>query len=189
MAINNKHIWWILIIVVILIGCIPAVDENTPTATVEVPAATATDFPTPTTTPTPTPSFEFGEPDAPLVDTRTHDVLLDTQVPLRDPIDLALRLLGKENIARTLPPPTSNFEVGDSSQFWTGNNDTAQKRQLDATLQYVTDHVYFWIEDSISFRANDLRELTETFEAEIYPITRALFGSEWSPGVDGDEHI
>ena len=34
-----------------------------------------------------------------------------------------------------------------------------------------------------------MRDIAETFETQIYPTTRAFFGSEWTPGVDGDPHL
>ncbi len=69
------------------------------------------------------------------------------------------------------------------------NSDTNQNFQVDAKLAYVTDHVYFWIEDNVSYRKSELVELVETFEDQIYPTTRSFFGSEWTPGVDGDPHV
>ena len=35
----------------------------------------------------------------------------------------------------------------------------------------------------------DLRDLADAFEYHIYPTDRSFFGSEWTPGVDGDPHI
>ncbi|MCH7479782.1 MAG: immune inhibitor A [Chloroflexi bacterium] len=123
------------------------------------------------------------------MDTTTLDTLTDTTVPIRDLVDVARRLWGIDDIPRALPPVTSYRQVGDQEGFWVTNNDTAEQRQISATLQYVTEHVYFWIEDSVSFDPGDVQALTETFENEIYPTNRAFFGSEWSPGVDGDPHI
>ena len=34
-----------------------------------------------------------------------------------------------------------------------------------------------------------LKQLVDTFENQIYPRNRAFFGSEWTPGVDGDPHL
>ena len=36
---------------------------------------------------------------------------------------------------------------------------------------------------------NDMKKLMDTFESQIYPKDREFFGSEWTPGIDGDEHI
>ena len=56
-------------------------------------------------------------------------------------------------------------------------------------LRYVTDHAYFWVGEDVTYGESDLEELAEAFENEIYPTTREFFGSEWNPGIDGDEHI
>jgi len=53
----------------------------------------------------------------------------------------------------------------------------------------MTDHAYYWIEDGVRFKDKELERLAETFENQIYPINRSHFGSEWSPGVDGDPHV
>jgi hypothetical protein len=62
-------------------------------------------------------------------------------------------------------------------------------RETWATLQYVTDHAYFWIQDNVDYKPSDLETLARTFETVIYPVNRDFFGSEWTPGVDGDPHL
>jgi hypothetical protein len=43
-----------------------------------------------------------------------------------------------------------------------------------------------WVQEDVSFDRAALIRSADTFTSHIYPTTRALFGSEWSPGVDGD---
>jgi len=69
------------------------------------------------------------------------------------------------------------------------DTDTNENFQVLATLEYVTDHVFFWIENGITFKGDHLEKLVETFENEIYPTNRNFFGEEWSPGVDADPHL
>ena len=69
------------------------------------------------------------------------------------------------------------------------NTDTNENFKVSATLQYITDHVYFWIGDDVEFDSDALADITETFENKIYPTDREFFGSEWTPGVDNDPHI
>ncbi|MFN2197115.1 MAG: hypothetical protein ACK2UW_13435 [Anaerolineales bacterium] len=126
---------------------------------------------------------------APDVPTDTLSTLENTIVPINDLRDLARRLEGKENIPLTLEPPAAPLQVGDQQSFWVSNVDTNRNFQIDATLQYVTDHLYFWIEDGIRYSDNDLQKLANTFENEIYPRNREFFGSEWTPGVDDDPHL
>jgi immune inhibitor A len=120
--------------------------------------------------------------------TDTIRTLKDTVIPINDPIEIAHRLLGLDNLSRSLAPVTSFLSVGAEQSFWVGN-DNVSNTQVKATLQYVTEHAYFWIENGVRYRTQDLRQLAEAFENQIYPTDRAFFGSEWTPGVDGDQHI
>jgi hypothetical protein len=122
------------------------------------------------------------------VPTDTLVILENTIVPINDPRELAFRLEGKSDIPLTLPA-SGPRQLGDEQSFWVIDSDTDENFQIEATLQYITDHVYFWIENGVSFDAQDVADLAETFENQIYPTNRAFFGSEWNPGVDEDPHI
>ncbi len=145
--------------------------------------------PLPQSTPTPLPITPLDQAASPRVFDETLKILDESIVPVNDLLDLAQRLEGKQDIPVTMDPPTSPRKVGERSQFWVSNVDTNHNFQVETTLEYVTDHLYFWIEDGISFNNNDLRRLAETFEDSIYPTNREFFGSEWTPGVDGDPHL
>lgn len=123
------------------------------------------------------------------VQLNTLDTLENTVVPINDLIDLAIRLKGETNIPATLPAPTTPLKVGDQKEFWITNADTNKSSKTAATLRYVTDHVYFWIENGVSYDNNELKSLAETFENKIYPTNREFFGSEWSPGIDNNPHL
>lgn len=110
-------------------------------------------------------------------------------VPINDPRDLARRLEGKLNIPETVPAPSVPLTVGAKRTFFAANVDTNANFEVQATLQYVTDHLYFWIQDGVSYDARALQRLCETFETKIYPTNREFFGSEWTPGIDNDPHL
>jgi hypothetical protein len=97
-------------------------------------------------------------------------------------------LLNLEYLSATVSPAASIQDIGAHQSFWVGNGEVADFR-VQATLRHITDHAYFWIEDGVQFSQSDLSALAENFENQIYPTNRAFFGSEWSPGVDGDPHI
>lgn len=118
----------------------------------------------------------------------TLETLSDTIVPNNDPLELAERLRGLNNIPATVPDLTE-YQVGDTKQFWVTNVDTNENFRITAELGYETDHVYFWIEQGVKYRPGDLSRLVETFENEIYPTNREFFGPEWSPGIDENEHL
>lgn len=140
--------------------------------------------PEPRETPTPFSS----EPADPLAED-TLNALEQEIVPINDAVDLAARLLGKTNIPATVEPPAQPFQVGDSKSFWVTNSDTAQQRQVNATLRYLNDVVSFWIEDGVVYDQSELKRLADTFAEKMYPTNREFFGSEWSPGIDGDPRL
>lgn len=123
------------------------------------------------------------------IDTETLETLRNTIVPINDPADLAKRLKGILSIP--LPPDTPQkvHRVGASDTFFVKDVDTAGTFTVDASLRFITPHVYFWIEDGVDFDQEALRKLSQAFENKIYPTNREFFGEEWSPGIDGDEHI
>lgn len=120
---------------------------------------------------------------------QTLQSLEDTVVPVNDPRSLAQRLLGVEDIPLTVPPPAAPLQVGAREQFWLTDTSTNRTFQVEAVLRYITDHLYFWIEDGVRYDQEELRAIAEEFERKIYPTNRAFFGTEWSPGVDGDPHL
>jgi hypothetical protein len=141
---------------------------------------------------------DFGTPTAepevtrPPVDESTNETALtlgNAVVPENDPYDLACRLKGICNVPETLDPPAVPFKVGDKQKFWISNSNTDENFQIEAELLYITPHTYFWAENPRDVNMNDLKRLMDTFEEKIYPTDREFFGSEWTPGVDGDPHI
>jgi hypothetical protein len=136
-----------------------------------------------------TPVVEVTRP--PLVDVPidTLETLQTTIVPENNPVELACRLEGKCNIPETLDPPLAPRQVGEQDEFWATDVGTNENFRLTATLEYVTPHVYFWVENGVNFDEDEMKSLVDTFENQMYPTNREFFGSEWSPGIDGDEHI
>lgn len=119
----------------------------------------------------------------------TLELLQNTIIPPSDFIDLARRLEHLENIPDSLPPPLVPFEIGTTEEFWVRNTDTNENFLVTARLEYITEHLYFWIQQGVRFKRSDLERLANTFEDQIYPTNRAFFGSEWTPGIDSDPHV
>ncbi len=76
--------------------------------------------------------------------------------------------------------------------------DSVARSQLSAVLVKTTSQNYFYIEkgwwDSQvpakqSEILGNLGVLSQEFESKIYPTLTSTFGSEWKPGVDGDNKI
>lgn len=110
-------------------------------------------------------------------------------VPLNDPIDLAQRLEGKTNIPKIIDGQAPVYQLGDEKSFYLTESVSNETFQVQTKLRYITDHLYFWIEDGVLYDQQALQRLCEAFENQIYPTDRAYFGEEWSPGVDNDPHL
>ncbi len=130
------------------------------------------------------------------VSTETLKILKEEVVPTNDLILLAQRLEGKGEIPLTIESeqslllqPGFPYQTGNQDSFWVTNSDTNDSFQVYSSLKYITDHVYFWVEDGIIYDPDHLARLAEEFDKVIYPTTQAFFGSEWSPGIDGDAHL
>ncbi|HET7012071.1 MAG TPA: hypothetical protein VFI11_14945 [Anaerolineales bacterium] len=147
----------------------------------------------------PTPSFETLEPGETQVPRQVTPVppqaramleaLSEEVVPIADPVSLTERLQGVKDIPRVLAEDADPIPLGTRQTFWATDVDTDENFQLQARLAYATDHVYFWIEDGVEYDQGELEALVDEFEQETYPTNREFFGSEWSPGVDGDPHL
>ena len=147
----------------------------------------ATSFPF--VTATPEAPIVVNRPLAQIIPADTITILENTIVPENNLPDLACRLSGKCNLPLTLDPPAIPPQIGGKQTFWVTNVDTHENFQVTASLRYISTHVYFWVQDDVDYRLKKLKSLAEAFENQIYPTDRAFFGSEWTPGVDGDSHI
>ena len=119
----------------------------------------------------------------------TASILNESLVPEADPIDLAQRLAGKVNVPETLIDTEAPHAVGAQKSFWIMDTDTTETSQVEATLRYVGEHVYIWVENQVRFKESSVSKLGDTIDQDIVPTNRAFFGTEWNPGVDGDERF
>jgi len=78
------------------------------------------------------------------------------------------------------------------------NFDASDRTQITTTLIKATNNLYFYIEKpwwDLQPQAKqteilaDLDSLSSEFDNKIYPTLTSVFGSEWKPGVDGDNRI
>jgi immune inhibitor A len=177
--------------------------NRTPTSTqqgltpVAMPTATPSTFNTlspgqPTSTPAVIESIEpENTPDEVALEGADETLfsLLSEEVPINDPIELAERLGGKEDIPDTLLDLGGPYKIGAKKDFWVTNVDSNRNFQVTAVLRYASMNTYFWIEEGVDFDQDDLTALGETFDHVIIPTNREFFGMEWRPGIDGDPHI
>lgn len=116
-------------------------------------------------------------------------ILEAAEIPVRDLVDLARRLKGIDEVPTPPPGPAQPIPIGTTESFFVLNSDTEEHARVRAVLRAATPHVYFWIQDGVPFDDVALRETVDRFEEATYPTNRAFFGSEWTPGVDGDPHL
>ena len=120
----------------------------------------------------------------------TIESILEAQIPEADQAELVVRLGGVTGpIPDTVPARAVPYAVGDRETFWASNTDTNESFRVEASLVYLTDHSYFWVETGVRLDEEELKRLADDFEYHIYPTVRAFFGSEWSPGIDNDPRI
>ncbi len=143
---------------------------------------------TPTTSDFPVPTDVVRTPVS-AVPANTLEMLKQVQVLENDPRELACKLKGVCNVAETLEPPAKPRIEGEKDKFWVLNSSSNIHAQVNATLQYVTPLVYFWVQDGVNVDMGEVEKLIGAFDEKIYPTNREFFGSEWTPGIDGDPHI
>ena len=136
---------------------------------------------------TPTPEPNLRRPPVESISTETVETLKTTLVPENDPYQLACELQNICDVSKTVEG--KSYKIGDEEKFWILNSDTVEQNQITAKLMYETPHSYFWVEDGTTVNEKDMKKLMNTFEEKIYPTDREFFGSEFTPGVDGDPHI
>lgn len=150
------------------------------------PRPTAT--PTPLLPPTPSLTARPHPPSTP--SPSTLEALLAAELPTRDLAELASRLrLRGTPVPAVVAPEGTRHKVGDLRTFWVANTDTHVHREIEAVLEVATAHVQMWVERGAQVDLEGLRASAERFEARTYPQCREVFGSEWTPGVDGDPRL
>lgn len=163
---------------VVATACTPLDNTASPT-----PAATASLAPG---SPLPSGSAAAALPDM-------SAALLNKALPLADVFNLTRTVRGRDGVpakehepVRTTPPVE---DVGTSKPFWTYDFAAKKNLRITATLKIVTDHAKWWVQDDITVDVTALRTNATFFETNMYPTDRGAYGSEWSPGIDGDPRI
>ena len=130
-------------------------------------------------------------PPATLADHASAAALANTDVPVRDLRSLAIRLRGvRPDVPHVVSVVSPDYEVGTVRAFKVHDSDSEEILLVEAELRYKTEHLYMWVERGVdSIDPSQLQAAAEVFESQIYPRNRAFFGSEWTPGIDGDPHL
>lgn len=161
----------VALLCVLLASCDGGDNNSKPTPTSEPtsPSPTASQ-PAPTATPTPLPAS-------------------DTP-PTRDLADLARRFLGVPAgaplVARDEP---FGYEIGDSETFHLLDLEGPSPYDVTATVEAISDHAYFFVENGRSYSQAALNQIVDDFESKVWPTVTGAFGEPKTPGVDADPRI
>ncbi len=92
----------------------------------------------------------------------------------------------------------AKFEGEQQTFFVEKSYDQTQRSQANFRLVKISNQAYFYIENDWYLNITDqerglinqnLANLVDSFDKEIYPKLTTLWGSEWNPGIDNDAKI
>lgn len=147
------------------------------------PSQGATPLPAPAADPTPSPAALEGSPSVDLLDQYAEAV-----PAVRDEPALA-RAFGRtaqDSAPRTAP---LDVQLGDVEEFWVADDASGTFVRVPAELRYIGPVLLMYIDTRSSVDQAAVERSAQVFEQRIYPRNRALFGSEPTPGVDGDVRL
>lgn len=142
-----------------------------------LPTTTPTMAPTPTPTPTPEPST-------------LANIRAALPLPVRDLYTLGHQL-GKvgDGVRRLVNPGPPSYEIGAQESFWIAEETGKTYFEITATLRLISEHAAWWVQNGLNYNPEGLKRAAKTFEQQTLPTNHKYFGTEWSPGVDGDPRI
>lgn len=118
-------------------------------------------------------------------------VVSQTTRPVRNLYSLTQRLVNHQpgHIAcqTTTTPPDE--QVGEERMFWVINTSQSGYHRISARLDYVTSHLYVYVQDGATVDYLALKASADRFEEQTYPRDRAAFGDQWSLGPDHQPRI
>jgi hypothetical protein len=177
----------LLLVLLLVVSCGGAgTPEQTPSTTVVETAA----LPGPTLEPIPTGLVRSPVPDSAR---DTASAVLAAEHPPIDYYRLAVQLKGiATDLLTPQPPQTGEPQVDDQTVFLvSGTLDSAgeEYKSFPAQLRHISDHARWWASGEDSLSDQEIVAAATRFEETVLPINQKLFGTEWSPGIDGDSRI
>ena len=131
-------------------------------------------------------------------DAALYQAIAELPAAPADRIELAIEIEKLDPAKLPTPPtkPLQVYKVGDTRQFWVHNSTTFEFKQITAELMYISKHAYFWQDvENTALNASGVEATSEDWAAAgasfdtSYERVRAVFGSEDSPGLDGDTRL
>ncbi|MDD3149008.1 MAG: hypothetical protein PHD82_17075 [Candidatus Riflebacteria bacterium] len=90
---------------------------------------------------------------------------------------------------RAMAPIERSIQIGDTHTFWTKNIVENRFEETRAVLKAVGKNCYVFLEAGKTLTAEAIEKVRKNFDEIIYPANTRNFGSEWKPGIDGDDKI
>ncbi len=110
--------------------------------------------------------------------------------PERDFFRLAEQLIpGIGTVERVVRTQSTTLEPGHRITLNLVDLDSRQLYESEFELLHVSPHAYWFFEDAVDAKPDDIQRSAREFEEVIYPAVTGAFGTEWTPGVDGDPHL
>ena len=110
--------------------------------------------------------------------------------PDRDLYRLARELIpGLAEIQPRVAEPATTLAVGHKQAFELVDLDKLERYRSEFELKLVTPHAYWFVEEGVRLDQEDIEKSAEIFETSTYPLVTEVFGTEWTPGIDGDPHL
>ncbi|MCB0076388.1 MAG: immune inhibitor A [Anaerolineales bacterium] len=121
---------------------------------------------------------------------QTLQAIEQAEMPQRDLFEIAVRLQRIPNDSpRVVSESDPGYQLGDTLRFNVANLEDETNEEQEATLRAQTDHANWWVANDVSIDQAELEASARVFEERSYPTNRELFGSEWTPGIDGDPRL
>lgn len=98
--------------------------------------------------------------------------------------EFLFRTTGINAYADSRPPAVGDIEI-----FNAFNVSTGKHQKIRAKLTKIGKHCYVYLQEGKKVSSEVMGRIAREFDGRIYPRTRSMFGSEWSPGIDGDTRI
>jgi hypothetical protein len=129
-------------------------------------------------------------PPAPTVDSAldTLSTYAEAVPAVRDEALIA-QAFGRAQQPGAPPSATPVVRLGDVSEFWVLDRTGSGFVRVAAALRYAGPVLLMYVDTQVAVDQDALERSAREFEEKIYQRTRALFGAEASPGVDGDPRI
>ncbi len=108
--------------------------------------------------------------------------------PPRDMVDLTNRFRGID-APYVAQDQAADYQVGDQTDFWVKDTSSHETQQIQAELVYRSDALNMWAETGLNLKPTDVAAAAARLETDILPTNRAFFGTEWQPGIDGDNRL